>query len=373
MGSLVEKTPWRPGRRTIPYRMQGVPEFVLSQVLSWIDKGLFPGCVLGYWRHHRWQWRLRAGWAVVKPEIIPMRWGTLFDVASLTKPLVTARAVLENFTESEILENPLRDVDPAYLGLWSNVSLLDLLEHRAGFLDWAPLYLMTSDNDERFQRLTQDPELRPGRFGNTQYSCLDYQWLGLWLKRQGVHLQDFTSKFQRQKHGAISGFNPPKEIQRHVAGTETYRHYEKKLAESRGYDVHNFRWDRRFNWGKVHDLNAYTLHRGEAAGNAGLFANIEGLLSLSRPWLSSDGRLAQVIREHVNSPGNYTLGWRQGFPELDETQGECLYHSGFTGVCVVLSLRQRAAWFFLTNRIHPQVPGTSIQPIRRQMFMYAIG
>jgi len=75
------------------------------------------------------------GLACVEPERIPVRPDTLFDLASLTKPLCTALLALQAWDRGEMdLLAPV----PGVKGI--PFTPMDLLRHEAGFPAWLPLY-----------------------------------------------------------------------------------------------------------------------------------------------------------------------------------------------------------------------------------------
>ena len=355
-----------PAPRTLPVEAEGLDRSAVERLRRWLRRGFFPGCVTGFWEDGRWRWRFAGGWAVLRPRPVPMRWDTLFDGASLTKPLVTARKVLEIFPNPADRRRPVTDLDPTLPRSLQDVTLHDFLRHGAGYLDWAPLYLLAGNDEERWDRLCSDPALRPGPAGPARYSCLDYQWLGLWLERLGA--AGDAGAFGQDAGGPSGGFSPPRALRSRCAGTEVFRRYEKNMAARRGYRIAGYRWDRVPNWGRVHDLNAFTQTRGRP-GNAGLFANAEDLVRRAEFWFREDspGNMS-VLAEALDPSGRYTLGWQWGIPGCRETRGLWLYHTGFTGVCLALRPDRRWVWLLLTNRIHPRVRPVPIQKIRRAWF-----
>jgi len=332
--------------------------------MEWIRSGLFPGCVAGLWEKGRWQWRFVAGHALVVPVRLRMRWRTLFDVASLTKPLVTARRVLAGAGKDWDLNEPLSS-----FRMGKRVRLINLLNHTAGFRDWVPLYLIHNDPTERFFYLSEAPELRPHLRPEALYSCLDFQWLGLWLQRNGHFPQPGKNLIKNGKGRAL--FAPPRRLRHQIAGTELWRTYEKTKAAALGFETSHYSYDQHPNWGQVHDLNAFTLPRG-VAGNAGLFADADGIVQLARWWCRpSDARRwhPRLPWEMASPDGSYGLGWQLGIPGLPETRDRWLFHSGFTGVCIAVEPVKQQIWIFLTNRIHPEVRDVPMNTLRRELFL----
>src|SRR5512135_3129159 len=100
---------------------------------------LCPSQTPGYaWSVRSGSRRLAAGWGGVAaggPEPLAAQESTLYDLASLTKPLATALVALQAFDRGELdLEAPVEGSAPP------SFTLLQLLRHEAGFPSWLPLY-----------------------------------------------------------------------------------------------------------------------------------------------------------------------------------------------------------------------------------------
>ena len=78
------------------------------------------------------------GMAVVQPERIPMTRDTIFDLASLTKPIATTTAILLLVAEGKLeLDAPVAKVLPAFAERdKEEVTLRQLLTHSAGLRPW---------------------------------------------------------------------------------------------------------------------------------------------------------------------------------------------------------------------------------------------
>src|SRR5687768_4104223 len=86
------------------------------------------------------------GYAVVEPERIEARLDTIYDVASLTKPLVTGllAAALEDDAELSD-ENVISDFIRPRTNWQSEISVRQLLYHTSGLPAWKPLYLLVNE------------------------------------------------------------------------------------------------------------------------------------------------------------------------------------------------------------------------------------
>ncbi|MCI0659043.1 MAG: beta-lactamase family protein, partial [Acidobacteria bacterium] len=149
----------------------GIRQFLEEQQ----ELGIFPG---SRYLVARGKEVLEEGWlghSVVAPEVVPTARDTIYDVASLTKPLVTGAlsAVLASRGRLH-LESALEEYLPETAGGWiGRATLLDLLGHRSGLPAWLPLYLKVSDRSGYLREiLSLAPEYRPGT--RVTYSCLGY-------------------------------------------------------------------------------------------------------------------------------------------------------------------------------------------------------
>ncbi len=99
----------------------------------------------------------------VREALVPE---AMFDLASLTKPLVTAllAAILEQDGVLD-LDGPLAEWLPESKGTpYGEASLLDLGAHRAGLPDWEPLYASEKDGARFPDRiLALPPAAAPGQ------------------------------------------------------------------------------------------------------------------------------------------------------------------------------------------------------------------
>ena len=65
-----------------------------QHILDGIERGIFPGAVVCLYRAGEPLFLEAYGHRMITPQRLPMREDTLFDLASLTKPVATATAVM---------------------------------------------------------------------------------------------------------------------------------------------------------------------------------------------------------------------------------------------------------------------------------------
>ncbi len=177
-----------------------------------IEAGIFPGARYLVARGAQIRDEGWIGRSVIKPRDLPVGPGTIYDLASLTKPLVTgalaallaARGVLD-------LMAPVDRYLPELRGGWlGKASIMDLLVHRSGLAAWLPVYLKAGDRDGYLREISAlSPDYRPG--SRVVYSCLGYILLTLVLERaggEGLHLLAEGQIFSRVGL-AQTGYRPP--------------------------------------------------------------------------------------------------------------------------------------------------------------------
>lgn len=363
----------------VPADGVGVPRRVMAFLRQCVEDRTFPGAVAGVWEDGRWRWRAWVGWACLGPNPIPVTWATVFDLASLTKPLGTAaRAVWGHLRGAWDLTRPLAEALPVFAEAIPPRRRLrgtDVLNHRAGFPAWAPLYALSRNRRARWRLLCRWPWTASAE---PVYSCLGYQWLGLGWSQAGIDLAGWVRQMTRRwPPEVVLQFRPDRRKRRLIAATEWKRRHEWQLLRDFWKDVASLRaWVRRplqwredprwfpdrFLWGEVHDLNAWTL--GGVAGNAGLFGNAEGVARAARWWLAWRRVLAPL--ESDASSGPWCWGWQLGWPGQLGRPASAWSHTGFTGTMVAIDWRRFRIYVLLTHRVHPEVRPIGMNDVRRR-------
>jgi len=307
-----------------------------------------------------------GGRALSEPEVRPVSEKTLWDLASLTKPLATALLALKASDAGLVdLEEPLPGLSPP-------ANLLALLRHEGGFPPWLPLYAFARDRAGARRWLLREAPRRAD--GLPEYSCPGYILAGLLLEeRLGGTLPELFRRLVAAPLGLGEEealFAPPDSLRERTAATELHGESEAEMARPYGAAPPAFRGG--LAWGEVHDGNARFL--GGAAGNAGLFATLRGveLLALaffpSRRFLSPRALVWAWESPHPAGGIRRTAGWKCG-DSARWAAGALLPphavgHEGFTGTAVYLDREKERAYILLTNRIHPVHPGSDFGPVR---------
>jgi CubicO group peptidase (beta-lactamase class C family) len=349
-----------------------------------LEAGDFPGAVYLVAENGRILAEGALGFAVVRPERLAATPGTLYDLASLTKPL--AGALLAALLDAEgrlALDDPLARHLPEWApaGAASRITILDLLTHRSGLPAWRPLYLHASDRASCIEWLQGQPLERPPGAG-VVYSDPGYVLLGFALERAGGAPLD--SLFIRKVAGPLGLadllFRPPAALRRRTAATEEGNRKERLLAGPQG-DRYNG-WRTEVAWGEVHDLNARLL--GGVSAHAGLFGTARDVLAVAREILGPAAGAGAVPGGGLLDPKrrglfgssltaglgeDRSLGFRiAGGP--GGSAGEALSprsfgHVGSTGTSLWIDPDARRIYVLLTNRVHPEFREIDMNAIRR--------
>ena len=333
--------------------------------------GDLPGAVVLVGRGDRVVFRRAYGNRAVLPGRETMTVDTVFDVASLTKPVATATSVMILVERGKVaLSDPVVRYLPEFAaggGERDKVTVEHLLTHRAGFVPDDPLELYTGTPEEIFARKYREPlEATPGtRF---RYSDVGYEVLGeLVRKVAGVPLDEFAEKNVFVPLGMKDAHFRP------LAGApflgerlDLTSAARAPLARIAPTEKRGDRWLR----GEVHDPRAWAV--GGVAGHAGLFSTGDDLARYCRMLLAG-GRLgkARVLSplgvDAMTRPRFYgddnlrALGWdvvsAYSRPRGDLFPPGSFGHTGFTGTSLWIDPSSGSWVVFLSNHVHPDGKG----------------
>jgi uncharacterized protein YbbC (DUF1343 family)/CubicO group peptidase (beta-lactamase class C family) len=294
------------------------------------------------------------GWRSLVPEPDPMTTDTIFDLASLTKPLGTAIAIMALVERGDIkLDAPLGRYLREFRGhAFDGVTIERILGHTAGFPALPATDALIGGFPAAARALAHRPLDYPPGTG-LQYSDTGFIVLGEVVRRvSGEPLDRYLERILFKPLGLRdTTFRPPDAMRSRVAPTE-------------------------FNpggllRGRVHDPRARQL--GGVAGHAGMFSTAADLARVCRMLLNGgelDGkrilRAASVQRMWARLPeadGRRALGWdiNSSFaqPMTVFFPADSVGHTGFTGTMVWIDPPSRSYMIVLTNRVHPSGGGAA--------------
>src|SRR5687768_2252441 len=344
-----------------------------------IETGEFPSAVYAVAERDEILYADALGHSVVEPYRVANKFDTIYDLASLTKPLITGllcsrRIELGELTLDSSVSHYVAEFDRTDKQM---ITIRELLTHTSGLPAWRPLYVLTEDQPDRAAGAiaSLDLEYKPGT--HVVYSDLGFIALGILLERMtGQRLAEMAKReiFEPLKLQQTF-FNPEIALQTGVAACETGNAYEVDMCKQTGVaEYANSR--KRLIWGEVHDGNAFFL--GGAAGHAGLFSTAHETFLLAQQFLERSTRLlkpetCRLFREDMTPELEEarSLGWQLAATK-DSTGGtdlprDSFGHNGFTGTSLWIDPAHERIFILLTNRTHARPPPfAKNKAVRRQ-------
>lgn len=362
-----------------PHRLRKAHAFLEGAV----EDGACPGAValiaLGGQVVAHWA----IGHAQLEPAVRPMQLDTIFDLASLTKPVAGTTAALMLLEDGAwSLDDAVARFIPEFAANGKNeVTLRQLLTHSAGFGGWAPMYAFSRDPDGALGYICSLPlAYLPGT--SVQYSDLGFSMIGHLVRRvTGVGLDALLAGRVWDVLGmADTGYLPAASWKPRMAATELGNRYERAMVSSLGESFDG--WREHVLVGEVNDGNTYYA-LGGVSSHAGLFSTATDLLKFALMYLDEGPRIlspasiAEVTANHTAGLAVARgLGWalvRKG-RELHAERAPCAYgdllsertfgHTGFTGTSMAIDPDRRLIVILLTNRTHPDANNDRISSVR---------
>ncbi|MEM2850084.1 MAG: serine hydrolase domain-containing protein, partial [Candidatus Bathyarchaeia archaeon] len=130
-----------------------------------VKEGVYPGFVILVARRAVIALYEARGYAQLNPEVRPLTKESLFDLASITKPVCTATLTLKMVERGLIsLNSPVSEfLDGWNRGWRENITIKHLLTHSSGLPAWLPLYKTCKGKGEFLEAITKlDCEYEPG-------------------------------------------------------------------------------------------------------------------------------------------------------------------------------------------------------------------
>lgn len=356
---------------------------LISQFLNErISAGDFPSAVYVVAERGQIVFADALGQSVVEPERISATVETIYDLASLTKPLITGLLFARRVELGEItLDSSLSHYLPEFERTDKQaITIGQLLTHTSGLPAWRPLYILSEGERDRASSVISNLELDYPPGTRVVYSDLGFITLGLLLERTGgrtlaelAQQEIFTPLGLKQTF-----FNPAAAMQTGIAACELSNAYEREMYRELNDEPN---WRRERIWGNVHDGNAFFL--GGAAGHAGLFSTAAETLVIATQF-HAGGQLLKpetcaLFRTDL-TPGldeARSFGWQLAQTK-DSAAGPDLPpnsfgHSGFTGTSCWNDPENQRTFILLTNRTHARaLPFANINSVRRQFHSLAV-
>ncbi|HEX8500998.1 MAG TPA: serine hydrolase domain-containing protein [Pyrinomonadaceae bacterium] len=366
----------------------GSEETIDALLAERVEAGDFPSAVYVVAERGRVRFRGALGEAVREPDRRAATFETVYDLASLTKPLVTGMLLALLVERGAVgLDSPVADYLPQFgAGDKRGVTVRHLLAHTSGLPAWRPLYLLAGEPESALDLIASQPLERPPG-ARVVYSDLGFITLG--LLAQSVTSARLDELARREIFGPLglarTYFNPPEAVRTGVAACESGGNaYERGMCEGQPEAVaaSGARWRERTIWGEVHDGNAYFL--GGAAGHAGLFSNARETLRLASQFLAGTTELlgaetCRLFRTNMTEGLNEARSFAWQLAATPESTAgprlppEAFGHLGFTGTSCWLDPAAGRVLILLTNRTHARaLPFVNINSVRRRFHTLAV-
>lgn len=321
-----------------------------------IKKDNFPGAVVLVGQRDKILYFKAFGYEVIEPFEEVMKKNTIFDVASLTKPIATATSIMILRDQKKI---ELDDFAGTYLPAFAchgkeEVRIRHLLTHTSDL----PAYTNADELKNEFGSPCPDKLIEkicslkarslPGE--EFRYSCLGYIVLAKIVEVvSGENIDDFTREnvfsLLGMKH---TTYNPPESWKKDIAATQIV---EGQLLR-----------------GTVHDPLARLM--AGTSGNAGLFSTAYDLSFYCQMLLNSGTwngvkvispkavSMLTTVQSHGRAYGfdvHSSYSWVKGSYAPENT----FCHTGYTGTSIVCDPVSKTYIIILTNKSHPHDEGTS--------------
>jgi serine-type D-Ala-D-Ala carboxypeptidase len=371
--------------------LENQPEPGISALLaSRIKAGDFPSAVYLVSEKGNVVFSEALGAAVVEPYRIKASLETIYDLASLTKPLVTGLLCARRVDAGELtLDSAVAHYLPEFDRTdKQSITVRQLLTHSSGLPAWRPLYLLAEGERDRTVGViaNEDLEYKPGT--RVLYSDLGFIALGFLLERMtGRQLAELArEEIIEPLRLKRTVFNPDIALQTGIAACETGNAYERQTCRELGTPEYA-NWRENLIWGEVHDGNAYFL--GGAAGHAGLFSTAYETFRLAENMLAHQTatrhnqllrpETCELFRTNMTAGLNEarSLAWQLAATK-DSTAGPVLPpdsygHTGFTGASCWIDPNHERIFILLTNRTHMRsLPFENINSVRRRFHSLAV-
>jgi CubicO group peptidase (beta-lactamase class C family) len=312
------------------------------------------------------------GMAVLRPERIPMAEGTIFDLASLTKPIATTTAIVQLVARNAVaLDDPVAKYLPTFAERGKDeVTIRHLLTHSSGLKPWRAYHELLIEKERKTgERILATPEARDlvvDRILRSAlvhdpaeaavYGDLDFIVLGALIE---TVVEDSLDAYCAEHIFRPLGMEDTFFVRNSHSGSLLSEPERRRLAATE-----NCPWRDRILWGEVHDPNAWAM--GGVAGHAGLFAPAGDVMRFGQTMLDvihgrSDFLPRELLstffaRQKIPANSDWALGWdtptagasASGSHFSENSVG----HLGFTGTSLWIDLEREAIVVMLTNRVH---------------------
>ena len=319
-----------------------------------VDDHQIPGAVLVVGHEGRVVYRRAYGWRSLEPARESMTLDTVFDMASLTKALMTATAVMQLYEQGKISPNePVSKYLPEFAANGKqDITIRQLLTHYSGL---PPDLTLTDAWEGKQEGYNRAFAIAPAHPAGVQfvYSDINFIVLGALVEKlSGLTLDEYARRFIIAPMGLEhTRFLPPQSWIPLIAPTQ-YDH---------GTMLR----------GVVHDPTSRRM--GGVAGHAGVFSTADDVATIAQNLLDrlagrpSKFPLSRTVLEKMVAPEQPPtgtalrgFGWDIDSP-FSSNRGTLFPvgsfgHTGFTGTSLWMDPVSDSYVVLLTNSVHPNGP-----------------
>jgi len=329
-----------------------------------VEDRQIPGAVLIVGHHGKVVYRHSYGSRSLEPVLERMTLDTIFDMASLTKPLITATAVMQLYEQGMLSPN---DPVSLYLPDFSangkqDITIRQLLTHYSGL---PPDLSLTDPWEGKQEAYTRAFAVKPIHPPGVQfvYSDINFIVLGALVEKiSGLTLDQYARRFIIAPLGLThTSYLPPASWIPKIAPTQ--------------YDLGGMLR------GVVHDPTSRRM--GGVAGHAGLFSTADDMAVYAQNLLDrlagrpSHFPLSRIVLQKMTAPQQPATGTAlRGFGwDIDSPYSSnrgtlfpvgSFGHTGFTGTSLWIDPASDSYVVLLTNSVHPNGP-KSITALRAKV------
>jgi len=349
-----------------------------------VAQGVFPGAVVLVSKDGEIVFEQAFGSRSLIPEKTPLKASTIFDLASLTKPLATTIAIMILVREKKIrLDDQITRFIPMF-GVFgkSTATFRQMLNHSSGLPAWKPFHeeIVKMEKAGRINFVAswaaknfvyeqihrEKPVSAPGA------QCL-YSDLGFMILGESVEVLSGATieRFCQDRIFKPLGLRSTAFVDLTQLRTRRLQPVEDMIAPTE-----NCPWRKKILCGEVHDDNAYAM--GGVAGHAGLFSSardVHALLAcLNRCLHGKDDFLPKALLEEFLakdekvSNSTCALGWDTPSPDKSASgthfSPRSVGHLGFTGTSIWWDIEKNCHIILLSNRVHPTRKNEKIKDFR---------
>ena len=345
----------------LPARVSAFDFSTLDTVVNKaVSDSVFPGASLAVLYKGKVVFHKAFGKLTYAPMSSPADTTTMYDLASLTKAIVTTSIVMQLVERDSLnLQAPVSHYLPEFTGKGKDkITIEHLLRHTSGLRAHTLFSKTCSTPQQLFTTIASDTLLsKPGI--TTLYSDLGFMLIGRIIETITGRTLDrnFHNRFAEPLGMTSTMFTPPQSLAWRIAPVEK-----------------DTLWPFTFQRPLVHDQNSALL--GGVAGHAGLYSTTADLISMVT-MLMNGGRVnghtyikAATLKKFLARKDSLrALGWDVRSPGGHSSAGDYYSnssygHLGFTGTSIWIDPEKELAVIFLCNRVYPSSANIKIRSFR---------